>query len=401
MPIRRLEAKMPLSIRFRFSVGAVFLIFFICQNMAMASGQTLRPVDFSDLPLLQDDFDPSSLLQAANRQRVSLQNLPPKTRISFGQGSYSPNQLIASINEFIQIIEKTETGHDTVKALEEKFSAYQAAGGKSADAYGKMLVTGYFEPTFEGSLQRQPPFLFPLYLQPSDLKSEKSADSGKVITGRISKGKLIPYWTRAEIETRDILSGSELVFLKDPFEVFLLHVQGSGKIKLRDGTLRAVGYAASNGHPYRSIGKLLIDEKRMSAVEANLPAIEGYLKDNPEDLTRVLHSNPRFIFFRWRNSHGPRGNSNIQLTAGRSIAIDHQALPSGTIGFLCSRMPVFDRKGTLTGWTPIHRFVFPQDAGAAIQGAGRVDLFLGDSEYARRSAGLMKEEGNLYFFVKK
>ena len=391
---------MLLSIRFRFSAKAAFLFFFICQNMAMASGQTLLRVDFSDLPVLQDDFDRSSLLQAAYRQRVSLQKLSPKTQISIGQGSYNPNQLIASINEFVQIIEKAETGHDTAKALKEKFSAYQAAGGKSADAYGKMLVTGYFEPTFEGSLHRQPPFLFPLYVQPSDLKSEKFADSGKVITGRISKGKLIPYWTRAEIETRNILSGSELVFLKDPFEVFLLHVQGSGKIRLRDGTLKSLGYVASNGHPYRSIGKLLIDEKRMSTAEANLPAIEGYLRDNPEDMTRVLHSNPRYIFFQWSESAGPRGNSNIQLTAGRSIAIDHQALPSGTFAFLCSRMPVFDHKGILTGWRPIHRFVFPQDAGAAIQGAGRVDLFLGDSEGARRSAGLMKEEGSLYFFVK-
>jgi membrane-bound lytic murein transglycosylase A len=385
--------------RFAGAFGILVYCICLCSNPAFAD--TLRQVGSADLPTFHDDFDRSSLLQAARRQIEQLQRMPQKKRIDIAGNTYIPRQLIDSISAFIRIAETADTDQEVWKNLGKNFTVYQAAGTRKNDTYGEMLVTGYYEPIFDGSLKCEPPFLFPLYVQPPDLKSKRSAGTGKIITGRISKGDLTPYWTRAEIESRNILKGSELVYLRDPFEVFLLHVQGSGKIRLPDGSLRSVEYAASNGHPYRSIGKLLVEENRFPLAEATLPAIEGYLRENPDDMTRVLHYNPRFIFFRWGDNKGPRGSTNTQLTAGRSIAIDHQVLPSGTIGFLHSRRPVFDQKGALAGWVPIQRFVFPQDSGAAIEGPGRVDLFLGDSEEARRSAGLMKEPGNLYFLLKK
>jgi len=387
-----------------FSWTQILLVFLLSlfpflDNVAL--GQALRPVDPSHFPAFHDDLDRQSLLQAANRQATYLQGLPPKNALILAGHAYSPQQLLDSIKYFIQIVEQTNTSQDIGKILQKTFKVYQATGKNKGPVFGQMLVTGYYEPIFEGSLRRENPFLYPLYTQPADLICRKRSLVDKTGTGRFKDSAPLPYWTRAEIETRNILAGNELVFLKDPFEAFLLHVQGSGKIHLRDGSLRAVCYAASNGQPYRSIGKLLVDEKKMSLAEATLPAIEGYLRKHPGDMMRILHSNPRFIFFRWGDNAGPRGSNNILLTVGRSIAIDQHVLPPGTIGFLISRRPEFDKEGRLVKWLPLQRFVFPQDSGAAIQGAGRVDLFLGDSNEAMLSAGLMKEEGTLYFLLKK
>ncbi|MEE4242979.1 MAG: MltA domain-containing protein, partial [Desulfopila sp.] len=210
-----------------------------------------------------------------------------------------------------------------------------------------------------------------------------------------------PYWTRAEIETSDALAGYELVYLQDPVEAFLFHVQGSGRVRLADGTERALQYRANNGHQYASIGKLLVDEKKISLQEADTAAIRKYLSDNPGELRRVLHHNRRYIFFAWADSAPPRGSIGLPLTPGRSIAIDSKVLPMGAVGYLISRKPVIGDDGKIRGWIPLRRFVVPQDSGAAIQGSGRVDLFWGKGRAAEISAGAMKESGYLYFLIKK
>lgn len=379
----------------------VILFVSSCIPHPASSSNTLRQVEPSRLPDFHDDLDRPSLLQAAKRQREYLQKMSDVKGISIGGHLYSPNQLLDSINDFIQIFSITDPASDTNRFMMENYDAYQAPGIRNGNDFGQMLVTGYYEPIFDGSLHPTPPFLFPLYAKPPDLQSRKTTGSEKLHTGRSTNGKFSPYWTRTEIESGNILAGNELVFLKDPFEAFLLHVQGSGKIRFPDGSMRSICYTASNGHPYRSIGKLLVDEKKLSLAEVTLPAIEGYLRDHPGEMTRILRYNPRYIFFRWGDNLGPRGSSNIPLTPGRSVAIDQQALPAGTIGYLVSRRPLFDSSGGLVGWIPVRRFVFPQDSGAAIQGPGRVDLYLGDSKEARLSAGLMKEEGTLYFLLKK
>jgi membrane-bound lytic murein transglycosylase A len=162
-----------------------------------------------------------------------------------------------------------------------------------------------------------------------------------------------------------------------------------------------VRFAASNGHPYRSIGKLLVDEGRLILEEATLPGIEKYLHDHPEDMWRVLHANPRYIFFDWGKDEAIRGSAGMVLTPGRSIAVDPSAVPLGSVAFIMTRIPVFDEAGRLTGWRPLRRFVFPQDSGAAIKGPGRIDLFLGSGREARLAAGLMREDGDFYILLKK
>jgi membrane-bound lytic murein transglycosylase A len=262
-----------------------------------------------------------------------------------------------------------------------------------------MLVTGYFQPVMEGSLKPIPPFIHPLYRLPPDLIERNNGGTPRI--GRFCNDRFVPYWSREEIETQLPLAGTELLYLDDPIESFILHVQGSGRIRLRDGSSRSVRFAGSNGRSYRSIGRLLVDEGRLTLEQATLPGIVDYLRAHPGDLRRILHANPRYIFFTWGEPGAVRGSGNIALTAGRSVAVDPSVIPLGTVAFLRTRQPVIDRDGRLQRWRTLDRFVFPQDSGAAIRGGSRVDLFLGDSERARHTAGLMREKGSLYILVKK
>lgn len=115
----------------------------------------------------------------------------------------------------------------------------------------------------------------------------------------------------------------------------------------------------------------------------------------------MLYHNPRYIFFKWGDDKGPRGSLGQILTSHRSIAIDHKVFPTGAIGYLVSRRPIINEDGTVNHWKPFGRFVLPQDSGAAIKGAGRVDLFWGSDYYAEKAAGTMKETGNLFFLLPK
>ncbi len=212
---------------------------------------------------------------------------------------------------------------------------------------------------------------------------------------------VVPYWTRAEIDSTNVLAGNELVYLKDDFDAFLLHVQGSGKIELRNGTIKNIQYRTNNGHNYSSIGKLLVDENKLLLKDVDMPAIRHYLRQNPQERSRIFNHNKRYIFFGWGDENHPRGSIGAPLTPERSIAIDKKSLPLGTICYLVSRRPVIDETGQITTWETMHRFVVAQDTGSAIRGPGRVDFFWGNGNYAEIAAGAMKEEGKLYFLISK
>ena len=207
------------------------------------------------------------------------------------------------------------------------------------------------------------------------------------------------FWSREEIENENLLAGSELVYLRDPFDAYLLQVQGSGKVRLPDGTIRAIRFGGHNGHGYKSIGKLLVDEGKMTLEEASVPAIRSYLAANPDEIERILHYNPRYIFFKWGDDASPQGSTHVSLTPGRSIAIDRAVLPAPVIAYLVTEKPRIDIDGTLLDWEPLRRFVLPQDSGAAIKGPGRADLFLGSGRFAELNAGQMKQPGKLYFLI--
>jgi membrane-bound lytic murein transglycosylase A len=360
---------------------------------------TLHKVEKDDVPFFSDDMDRKSLIRAAENHLHYLSTRVPNEHLNFIDKKIPYSWLFLSMDDFLR---KLKTEPDIVELnqfIVENFDIYQA-GGREKAGKRKMLVTGYYEPLFVGNLTPNSPDSFPLYRVPPSLK-KSSKDGEKEVGRHDTKGQFVDFWSRKEIETKNLLKGSELIYLADRFDAFLLHVQGSGKIQLPGGSTRSVRFAGSNGLEYNSIGKLLVDEKIMKLEEVSIPAIRRYLSNHPEKTERILHHNPRFIFFAFGDNLGPRGSSGEVLTPGRSIAIDHKALPGGALGFLATRKPVLDDKGNITGWTSFNRFVFPQDSGSAIKGAGRVDVFWGKGLYAETAANNMKEEGALFFLVKK
>jgi membrane-bound lytic murein transglycosylase A len=191
--------------------------------------------------------------------------------------------------------------------------------------------------------------------------------------------------------------GYELAWLKDPWERFLLHVQGSGRIRLPSGETRRVGFAASNGRTYRSIGRYLVDRGFLADEPLSLSRIEEFLRQNPERIAETFNANERYIFFRFvPGREGPSGALGFPLTAGRSVATDPAVFPAGALAYLIAQQPVFDDSGRLKGKKTLRRFVLNQDRGAAMKGPWRVDLFWGSGEEAGIAAGEMCEQGRVY-----
>jgi len=386
-------------------LSTLFLFFFFVVSISFfffgkENYKPLHLVSQADSPKFSDDLDYRTFLTAAKRHAAYLREKKVDEFSSFGQESYSTNWLLGSLQAFIKEIDRNPASTRLHDFIVKNYDIYQA-GGRKDKKDRQMLVTGYYEPLFKGSLTKVAPYLYPIYSPPDSLVKQKGDNTTHPRIGRIKDNTLINYWNREEIETLGIARGYELVYLKDPFDAFLLHVQGSGRISLPDGSVRAVRFAASNGLEYNSIGKLLVDEKKLSLDEVTVPAIRKYLNKNPDELQRVLHHNPRFIFFNWGDNLGPRGSSGTILTPGRSIAIDNSTLPDGAIAYLTTKKPVINQQGKIIDWASLNRFVFPQDSGAAIKGAGRVDLFWGHGNYAELAASHMKEDGKLYFLVKK
>ncbi len=360
----------------------------------------LKKIEATSPPLFTDDLKLDGLLTGAVRHLHYLNKIAPDSSFTLGPDTYPVSWLRESMESFIDILKQEPSPEELNRIVQENFTVYQAGGRKDLQ-YGEMLITGYYEPFLQGSLVRKAPFLYPLYGPPASLIGIKDPNTGThLFKRRDSSGRLVPYWSRKEIERNNLAAGSELVYLADPVDNFILHVQGSGKIQLQDGSIRSIHYTASNGLEYFSIGKLLVDQGKMSLEEASIPAIRRYLHNHPEEQEEILHHNKKFIFFQWEHGGDPIGSLGEPLTPGRSIAIDPKVLPHGALAFLISAKPVLSASGDIDKWVPLHRFVFPQDTGSAIQGAGRADLYWGSGNYAEKAAGSMKEPGKLYFLVK-
>jgi membrane-bound lytic murein transglycosylase A len=261
------------------------------------------------------------------------------------------------------------------------------------------LVTGYYEPLLRGSRTRTRPFLTPLYAPPDDLIV---VDLGELVPetknlrlrGRLEGRRLVPYYTREEIERGAApMSGKALVWVDDPIEAFFLQIQGSGRVRLPDGQLVRVGYADQNGHPYRSIGRHLIDIGELKLEQASMQGIQAWARANPARLDGLLNVNPSYVFFRElpRSDGGPLGALGVPLTAERSIAIDPRAVPLGAPVFLATTRPNSN--------TPLARLMMAQDTGGAIRGNVRADFFWGFGAEAGREAGRMRQQGRMWVLL--
>ena len=261
------------------------------------------------------------------------------------------------------------------------------------------LVTGYYEPLLYGSRTRTEKYRYPVYGTPDDLLTidiDKLFPEleGERVRGRRENGHVVPYYTRGEIEQGVAsLEGKEILWVDDAVELFFLHIQGSGRIKMDDGEIVRVGYANHNGHPYRSIGRVLIDRGELTLAQASMQGIQQWGRDNPDQLKALLAENPAYVFFRELPSDigGPIGALGVPITAGRSIAVDEQSVPLGAPVYLATSWPNTNK--------PLSRLMFAQDKGSAIKGAVRADFFWGFGDDAARLAGRMRQSGQMWVLL--
>ena len=258
------------------------------------------------------------------------------------------------------------------------------------------LITGYYEPLLYGSFEPNDRYRYPLYARPDTLLIIDLGDRfpelrNQRLRGRLVGRKVIPYFSRAEIEAdRTLLNGNELIWLDNRDDVFFLHIQGSGRVELPDGKVIGVGYSDQNGHPYHAIGKTLVERGELELEQVSLFTIKQWLNEHPDRAEELLNRNPSYIFFVLRDDpgQGPIGSLNVPLTAERSIAIDPELIELGTPMWLSTHYP--DNPDQ-----PFQKLVFAQDTGGAIKGHLRADVFWGHDQAAERAAGTMKSPGSL------
>jgi membrane-bound lytic murein transglycosylase A len=356
------------------------------------------------LPRFLDDLDKSSIEEAIQGSIRYFRSRPENHRVIFGPDTYTASHVASSLEGFLALLDEARTYEEFERLVAKRFHVYQSVG------HGwrrQVLFTGYYEPVVEGSLTRKEGYPYPLYRRPDDMVdvwlSEFSPGfESKRIMGRQEGQKLVPYYSRGEINGRGVLEerGYEIAWLADRIDRYFLQIQGSGIVKLDNGSYMRVNYAASSGRPYRSIGKLLIERGEVSRKQMSMQRIRSYLQDHPEKMDEILFHDPSYTFFRVVEQ-GPLGNINIPLTTGRSIATDSRLFPKGALAFIITEKPEIDEKGDITEWKTFSRFVVNQDTGGAIRGPARVDLFWGEGEVAEISAGNMKQKGKLFFLMAK
>lgn len=386
---------------------------FICLLMGCASISSLfGPGPRKDLirlspeqyPVFSDDMFHDGLAHCITRSVSYLKRIAPERTFPFGADVFTASHLILSLETFLSFIRTAPDPSGITQFIKEKYWVYRSAGSQDS---GKVLFTGYYEPLLSGRLEKTDDYGYPIYARPEDLVSIDLAKfstefKGKRIIGRYTSHTVVPYHDRKAIDTHGALDGQTavLAWLQDPIDLFFLQIQGSGKVYLETGRTLNVHYHTTNGHPYRSIGKLLIETGKIPRAQMSMQAIRAYLKNHPEEVESILNYNPSYVFFKLEKE-GPLGYLGVPLTPGRSIAVDRRIFPLSALAWIEIQQPLIDGAGRIHRWIDSTRFALSQDIGGAISGPGRADLFWGNGPYAEIAAGHLQYPGQLYFLVLK
>jgi membrane-bound lytic murein transglycosylase A len=279
------------------------------------------------------------------------------------------------------------------------FDLFQIISAKDDSPNG--LVTGYYEPLLQGSRTPTKRFRYPVYGQPQDLLTIDLSSlypdlKHRRLRGRIEGNKVVPYMSREDIDNgKEPLKGLEIAWVDDAVDLFFLQIQGSGQIQMENGERMRVGYADQNGHPFRSLGGVLIRRGEMKLENASMQGIKEWARRNPKRIQEFMNTNPSYVFFRElpRELSGPLGSLGVPLTPERSLAVDQRVVPLGAPVFLSTTFP--------NSPTPLNRMMVAQDTGGAIAGAVRADFYWGFGDDAGQLAGRMKQTGNMWVLLPK
>lgn len=389
-------------------VGMVLLIAVGCAHMQqppVEPGPPLIRLSVADYPDFSDGLFLDNLLFGIEQSVAYLKKIPGERQFRFGEETFSAVHLMRSLETLRDFVQTQPDRSAMNRFIAQHYRVYRSSGNREN---GRVLFTGYFEPYLRGNLTPDRQYRFPVYGLPTDLmvidlSPFSKALEGHRVVGRLEGNRVVPYPDRQAIETDPDFAtkAAPIVWVDDRVALFFLQIQGSGRVYLPNGDFLRLHYHGHNGHPYRSIGRLLIDQGKIPADEMSMQRLQAYLETHPGDVDAVLHHNPRYIFFRSESaeSAGPTGAIGVELTPGRSVAVDRDVFPMAAPAFLQTQIPVVDGSGRIDRWMDFSAFALNQDTGGAIRGPGRVDLFWGDGPYARIAAGHMQHPGDFFVLV--
>lgn len=379
-----------------FLLVPAFLVAFVFVQPSKI-GLDFERVAFTDLPGWQSETLMGAL-PALTRSCDKLISLPAGRRLPGARIGGTAGDWAAGCEAL-----KAAGSNDGIKiALLEHFEPLEV----SLDGETQGLFTGYFETLLNGSRTESTRFSTALYMRPPelvmvDLGTFRSDLKGRRIAGRVEGGRLVPYADRRQIEAghldgRDL----ELLWVDSDVDAFFLHIQGSGRVRMPDGSLLRVGYAAQNGHIYSAIGRFLIASGDIAREDMSMQAIRAWLAANPDKMTDLMQRNASFIFFReLGEGDGPYGSANVPLVAGHSLAVDRKHLPLHAPVWLSASHP--DPTSRTAPSLPFNRLMVAQDTGGAITGEIRGDVFWGFGDEAEEIAGRMANRGRYWLILPK
>lgn len=346
----------------------------------LANTPVLTPVPMTEADLAGGFHDRVLLMRSID---YSLQYLSSGSAANaYPRLGFSRERLVRSLKRFRQILKEAPNSWAFRVRLAREFSLYRVDSRPDSP---EVMITGYFAPVYRASLRPTSTFRYPLYRVPADL----ALSSGNRALGRRTASGVDPYPSRAEIEQQNLLAGSELVYLSDPLERFLVHVQGSARLVFPDGRTRSLGFAAKTDRAYTSIGKALVLDGKIRAEDLTLQALKQYFQQYPEQLETYLYKNDAYVFFRWTDEGGPYGSLGLPVTPMHTAAMDKSVFAPGALLFIEAQL----RDG------PLRQFVLDQDTGAAIRGRGRLDLFVGTGPEAEYKAGQINGPARLFYLL--
>lgn len=376
-----------------------------------------------DLPQLSDDL-PLEPLAEGIRQNIRQLKKRGAENLIFGKKQISKFDYILSLEH---LLKKISSGNkdEVLQSVREEFEFFEIYGDTK---WSEVFMTAYYDPVIKGSLKKTKELNIPLYRVPKDLVSvqmheffkafpdlekkineaRKKKDNKYVLRGRFvpfanGGGKVVPYYSREEIDTKGKLKKEKLeIVWVNPIDSFFIQIQGSGTVQLDNGKKIRVGYASQNGHGYVAIGKFLLDHIPLEKM--SMQAIHEHLSTLPEkELHAILNKNPSYVFFQELEG-ASQTYFGTDVIAGRTIATDFRFFPKGAVAYLEFNQPVFAEGAAINesvpvDWKPTSRLVVDQDTGGAIRGAHRLDLYWGLGDLAARSAGVMRHHGKLWYLL--
>jgi membrane-bound lytic murein transglycosylase A len=364
---------------------------------ARTADRALVELTEDELPAFEDDLDYAALDDAIGRSATWLARLAaadPGRTFAFGRERVPIQRLQATLVRFRALALARPSPAALREVLRREFRVFRSVG----DGTGAVLFTGYYLPELRGALARGGPYQVPLHRAPDDLVVVRAKDfptqlEGDLV-GKVEGGRLVPYPTRAEIAGGAVDPSAALCFVDSAVDAFFLEIQGSGVIRLEDGTSRVVTYAGKNGHRYEAVGAELVRRGVLPREQVSMQSIRAWLAANPGEQDALLARNPSYVFFRFADA--ATGSLGVPVTPDRTIAADARVFPKGALAFLTTERPV---DATATTMRPFSRFVLDQDAGGAVRTSAHVDLYLGSGAYAENAAGRMKQPGRLYYLL--